>query len=193
MSIENAWERTKGENFLRTVEQINHPIRRMIVKRGIGKTVLDVGCASCIDYPDWRDAGFDYTGLDFTKKFMGRARELHPEIQLTTADASEIPLPDKSIDTVYCKDLLEHLPPEKYIAVIREMWRVTKSRMIIAFYITPREMPTRYVLADNLHYRNEYSKNDAMAVLNSLEGAKVTEVIEGIGFNNSALYVVDGI
>ncbi len=191
VSIEDAWQRTKGKNFLRNEEQLNHPIRKMMVERGVGKTVLDVGSATCVDYPAWTAAGFNYTGLDFTPKFLDAARELYPGISLIQADASKIPLEDNSMDTGAMKDVLEHLPPEKYIAVVKEMWRVANKRMIIAFYIAPINAPTKYVLIDNLHYKNRYNEAEILTLFRELPGSKISEIVKGIGFNNSSLYVVD--
>lgn len=189
--IEDAWERSKGVDFLREERQINHPIRKMMVERGVGKTVLDGGCASCISYPFWKAAGFKYTGIDFTPKFLKRARELYPGIDVIGGDLNDIPFGDKYFNTTVNKDIWEHLPPEKYMAVCNEMWRVTENRMMVAFYIAPTDKPTKYELVDNLHYKNHYNKGEVMSLLFSLEDARITDIIEDIGYNHSALYVVD--
>jgi len=191
--IETAWERSKEDYFLRTPEQMNHPVRKMIVERGIGENVLDCGCASCIDYPLWKARGFKYTGLDFTTRFLRYAESLYPEINVVGGDLNNIPYGDRQFNTCYFKDIWEHLPPEKYVAVCNEVWRVTGNRMMVAFYIAPTEKQTKYELVNDLHYKNHYNKQDVMVLLNSLDDARITDIIEGIGFNRSALYVVDRI
>jgi len=189
--MESAWERKMESYFLRTPKQINHPIRKMIIERGMGKTVLDGGCASCIDYPLWKERGFKYTGLDFTPRFLKYAKELYPEINVVGGDLANIPFGNKSFHTSVNKDIWEHQPPEKYIAVCNEVWRVTENRMMIAFYLAPWDEPTKYELVDDLFYKNHYNKQDVMVLLNSLDDARITDIIEEIGFNHSALYVVD--
>ena len=137
----------------------------------------------------WRDAGYDYTGLDFTDKFLSYGRKLYPHIKQVVADASKTSLSGNSYDTVYAKDLLEHLPPEKYKGVLAEMWRLAGKVMMVAFYIAPRDKPTRYELVKNLHYKNRYNKQEVLNEINALKPRSV-EVYEHIGYNNSALYVV---
>lgn len=186
---ETAWERTKRQDFLRVERQLNHPIRKLILENAMGNTVGDFGCASCIDYPMWRDAGYDYLGIDITAKFLNYAKKLYPEICLLHKDASDTGLRDHCFDTSYCKDLLEHLPPRKYVSVLNEMWRLTSKVMMIVFYISPKDKPTKYDVVKNLHYKNRYNKQE---ILNAIEGLnpKSVKVYEGIGYNNSALYVV---
>lgn len=188
-NIDTAWEKTKRKDFLREERQITHPIRKLILEHAVKDTVVDVGCASCIDYPMWRDAKYKYIGVDFTKKFLEYAHQLYPGIKTVNSDASDISLPDGCCNTSYCKDLLEHLPPEKYIPVIDEMWRISKNVMMIGFYIAPKNKPTEYNIVKGLHYKNHYNKQEIIEKLESLNPSKV-EIIENIGYNNSALYVV---
>lgn len=189
--IETAWERSKGTEFLREERQVNHPIRKLIVERGVGNTVLDGGCATSVDYPLWKEAGFKYTGIDFTPKFLKRARELYPEINVIGGNLEAIPFGDRCFDSTYLKDIIEHLSPEKYRQVIPELWRVTGNRMMIAFYIAPTDKPTKYELIDNLHYKNHYNKGDILNLLACLDDARIIDMIEEIGYNHSALYIVD--
>lgn len=190
MRVEDAWQKTKGEDFLREERQLSHPIRKMILNMGVGGSVLDVGCASAIDYPLWMERGFVYRGLDVTPKFIKRARELYPGILLTEGDASRMPFPDRSISSVYCKDLLEHIPPEKYKSVIMEMWRVASSRMMIALYLAPASVPEQ-IRMEQGHYFNRYNKDGFVAFLKGLPRFGSLKIIEGIGYNNSALYIID--
>lgn len=188
-NIDTAWDRTKKYDFLRVERQFNHPIRKLILENAIGNTVGDFGCASCIDYPRWKEAGFKYTGIDFTEKFLNYAKKLYPEIRLLHRDASDTGLRDRCFDTSFCKDLLEHLPPRKYVSVLNEMWRLTSKVMMVAFYFSPKDKPTRYELVKNLHYKNRYNKQEILDAINRLN-PKSVEVYENIGYNNSALYVM---
>lgn len=188
-NLDSAWQRTKGINFLREEKQISHPVRRMMLDNAVGGTVVDFGCASCIDYPMWRDAGYDYTGIDFTDKFLEYARRLYPRIKLIHSDVANVNLPDESFHTGYCKDLLEHQPPGKYVSVLEEMWRLTGCVMMVAFYISPKDKPTMYNLVKGIHYKNRYNKQEMVDAINKLKPWSLN-IVENIGYNNSALYVV---
>jgi len=189
--IDTAWERTKSKDFLRIPRQLNHPIRERIVEETVGNSVLDVGCASAIQYPFYKDSGIEYTGVDFTQKFLNYAWELYGDIDLVYADASDIPRHDRCFSTVFCKDLLEHLPPDKYKEVLSEMWRLTDKRMMIALYIKPWGKSTEYLFVKNIHYKNTYDRLELMLYVSHLEGFKECNIISDIGFNNSELWIVD--
>lgn len=46
-----------------------------------------------------------------------------------------IPFKDNSIEQVYSQDFMEHLPPEKKVFVINEIWRVLKNGGKMEHYI----------------------------------------------------------
>lgn len=187
---ESEWQRSKGREFLREERQIRHLIRKLIVQNARGGTVLDVGCASCIDYPYWNQAGVHYTGLDLTPKFLEYAESLYPGIELVEADAADIPIIDGGVCTSYCKDVLEHLPPERVKSVMSEMWRVCSQRMMIAFYIPPTNDPEE-IRFEKGHYFNRYNRGQVEGLIRGMRGFKSLEVIENVGYNNSALYIAD--
>ena len=189
---QTAWQRKKGKRFLEFEKQQNHPIRKLIVKKTIevGASVLDIGCATCNDYLLFRETPVKYYGRDFTPKFVKRAKQRFPDVDVELANVFDIPFEDNSIDVVYCKDLLEHLPPKKYKKAIKEMWRVTRKRMMIAFFKAPYNGETKYQIIRKLHWNNQYSKTDIVHAL-ILDNVADIEIIDNIGNNNSTLYVVD--
>lgn len=189
---ETAWQRKKGKKFLEFDEQINHPIRKLIVEKTVevGETVLDMACGTCNDYLLFKETPVKYYGRDFTPKFVRRGKQRFPEADVELGDVFDIPFEDNTIDVVYCKDLLEHLPPKKYVAAIKEMWRVTGKRMMIAFFLAPHIGETKYRVIRKLHWNNQYSKKDIIRAL-VLKNIKKIDITENIGQNNSALYVVD--
>ena len=192
MTIEMAWENRNWVDFLRYDEQINHPIREMIASHGLGGSVIDTGCGTCIDYPLWHARGFAYTGLDFTPSFLNDAKILYPGINTVLADAADTGLPDRGFNTVFCKDLLEHLPPGRCEVVVWEMWRITDKRMMLGFFLAPTDALTEYGMVETgPHWMNCYNKADFIELLKRLPSANLTEIIEDIGYNHSALYIID--
>jgi len=186
------WEDKAPQDFLRTDEQLKHPIRRMIVEKvaEVGSSALDVGSGTCIDYPLFDEAGVDYVAIDITPKFLKYARGLHP-IKAIRGDGLHLPIKSESFDVAYCKDLLEHLPWGAYRLLLWEMWRVARRRIIIAFFKAPRRGRTRYYIHPKGYFLNTYDKDEIKGFLTSLPDFGALRITEGIGFNKSALYVVD--
>lgn len=140
---ENWWTQrppSMYEQFLQYERQLSHPVRQRVAEeaKSIGGRVLDVGCASCIDYEWITQAGLSYTGVDGTNEFLDVARTSN----VHWANARELPFSDDSFETVYCKDLLEHQPPTMdgsrgYELIVRELWRVTGTLMILVCGLAP--------------------------------------------------------
>jgi len=169
---EKYWANVPDEFMLVEVQR-THPIRSLMAEEAkIGENVLDVACGQCISYPFFRIAGLKYVGLDLTKKFIDSSKEMYPGIELHEANALNMPFADDSFDTVCCKDLLEHLKPQDAQSLIREMWRVTKLKMMIAFFLPPWDKPASIVLLDGLngpYYHNQYNEHDIMAIFKDLK------------------------
>lgn len=186
-----GWKK-KGKKFLEFEKQVNHPIRRLIAKKTakVGKTVLDVGCATCSDYPLHFKHGIKYMGRDITQQFIERAKRRFPRVDVAYGDVLNLDFEDNSVDVVYCKDVLEHLPPETYKTAIKEMHRVSRKRVMLGFFLAPWNGETEYRVLKKLHWNNRYSKEDILKAISKHKPKKI-EVVEDIGYNKSALYVVD--
>lgn len=110
----------------------NHPGRRRVfelIKASGSQSVLEVACGIGVDYPLYKEAGIQYLGVDVTPKFVEEAKRngVPAEVQ----DARNLPYPDNSFDSVYCKDLFIHLPPNVWRIVLAELARVAKKQVII--------------------------------------------------------------
>ena len=165
--------------MLGAVQRI-HPIRSLMAEEAkIGENVLDVACGQCIGYPFFIMAGLKYVGIDLTKKFIDASREMYPGIKLHEANALNMPFDDASFDTVCCKDLLEHLNPQDVPSVIREMWRVAKLKMMMAFFIPPWDKPSLISIIDGPYgpyYQNQYNKQDILTMIENLEDVDEVDI-----------------
>jgi len=182
------WKEVANIDHMRTPKQLTHPIRGKIVTEitKVGGSVLDVGCATAVDYPLFKEAGVKYTGIDVIEKFVKRAKEHYPEADIRLGDAFNLQFADGSYDVVYCKDLLEHLPPEGYKTVVREMWRVARRMMMIAFYIPPADDKTVYQKSSGGFFVNHYYRGEILDFIRGLGGdLEIIKTIDGC-----SLYVV---
>ena len=130
---EEFWETEVPRDFMRLEWQFDHPARLKVYQmlKLVGGSILDVGCATGIDYPHFKKMGMKYTGIDITRKFVDRFKELHPEADVRLGTALSLPFPDKHFTVVYAAGVIQHLHPDDYPKGIQEMWRVCRKILIL--------------------------------------------------------------
>jgi len=187
------WDRKSNQNWLRHKKQINHDIRRIIADKMLNlgcKTAIDVGSATCIDYPLYKNRDIDYTGLDITRKFLARATKLYPDIKTIHGNILKNEINDGMFDGAYCKDLIEHIPPEYYKQAISQIWRMSKKVAMFGFFIPPTSKPDDFVFHKKGYWINHYNKEKLVKFMESLDGFDQLDILDNIGYNNSSLFIV---
>ena len=192
---EKGWRGFSPSTFLRKNQpQIEHPIRQIIFEEAVksGKTVLDAGCGSCIDYPRYKKHGIKYTGVDITKHFIEYAKSIYPEIDVRFGSVLALPFKNESYDAVYCKSVLVHMHPNDIENAIKELWRVARNKMMLAFERTPtNEAPLIITEPKKRFYVNRYNEEELKKIIRELNGFKNLIIKTKIGYNNMALYIVE--
>lgn len=191
---EEWWDETAPINFRRhnSAMKKSHETNKEIVGAvaEVGGSVLDVGCATGITYEYIKPTGIEYVGVDFTEKFLVWARELNPEIDVRIGSAFDLPFPDGSFSTVFCKAVLEHQHPDDYPKIVREMARVAEKQVIIGFFMAPRGKTTILLTKKEGLYANRYGKKEVVDLIESLDGFKSLRIIEDLGPRKDAVYIV---
>lgn len=176
---EKWWEVTNPRvvgNFMRGIDPHQQPIRCRIRDESlkVGNSVLDVGCATCIDYPLFHEAGAYYVGVDFTRRFLIASSKYALDVPVVQGDARKLPFKNEAFNSVYCKDLLVHLPPKAYEQVLKEMWRVTRKLVMIGFFGHSVDVATdlKYLISEPgthgpVHW-SYYPKAEIIRVVSSL-------------------------
>ena len=90
------------------------------------KSVLDCGCGIGLDYQPLSQ--LKYFGVDITPKFIVEAQRLGVPCQ--EANVLCLPFRNKSYETVYCRNLLLHLPPDQVFNALDEMLRVAAKQVV---------------------------------------------------------------
>lgn len=98
-------------------------------------SMLELG--SCFGFFSLLSAGhLEVTASDLTPNTVGLLARVAPRLgrrlDTVVCDAARVPRPDASFDTVVALHLLEHLPPEHGRAVLQEMQRVARRRVVVA-------------------------------------------------------------
>ena len=113
-----------------------------------GNVCLDVGCGEGRHtLATYLVDGVHALGIDLSEQDLGtaaqRIEDMTPhtpggEISFAAGDATNLPLPDGSVDAAIASEILEHIP--NYLAVLEELWRVLKpgGRLCIS---VPRQWP----------------------------------------------------
>lgn len=134
-----------GFHFLRSHTWQHHVLRVAIndLKRLIGEplpqggSLLDVGCGQGKSFRLLRDAfqpirtlGLDADPHSIDLSRAEAARE-GVNVELFTADCAQIPLPDASVDVVFCHQTFHHLVEQD--RALAEFWRVLKPGGLLLF------------------------------------------------------------
>lgn len=89
-----------------------------------GQRILDAGCARGRFTRHIAKTGAQVFGVDLTWTFVQSAKTTIPAATFTSGSLSALPFADNTFDSVYCVEVLEHLPDTRL--ALSEMARVIK-------------------------------------------------------------------
>ena len=104
-----------------------------------GETICDAGCGYTFYLHDlMRRCGpsGSFVGIDFSSVALAQSRELavgYPNAHLALADMLHLPMPDNSVDRVFCAETLPYLLGDIEKA-LKELSRVTKKEVIFSLH-----------------------------------------------------------
>lgn len=102
---------------------------------GLSGALLDVPCGTGRFFPIYKELGFRVLGLDISEDMLHQARVKDPNAQLAVADfAKGLPIADKVADVTVCSQFLKFLTEPELAAAIRELGRVTKTRILASLF-----------------------------------------------------------
>jgi ubiquinone/menaquinone biosynthesis C-methylase UbiE len=108
---------------------------RAIPLQSPSATLLEIGCSSGFysEVVDIAGLPINYSGCDYSDAFIRLAKEKHPLIDFSVADATALHYKDRSFDVVVSGCCLLHIP--EYVKAVEETVRV--ARDFVIFHRTP--------------------------------------------------------
>ncbi len=100
-----------------------------------GGSVLELGCCFgflSLQLADTARVTASDVSLNTVRLLTSVAPRLGHRIETIICDAARVPRPDASYDTVLAIHLLEHLEPDHGLAVLQEMLRLARRRIVVA-------------------------------------------------------------
>lgn len=98
-------------------------------------TFLDVGAGPSPILAGYvRSKGGEYIGLDLNIEALAQLKKTIPDLEVVQGDSLNLPFEESSIDHLFQRFVLIHLPPEKQLLSIKELIRVARhSATIVEF------------------------------------------------------------
>lgn len=127
----------------------------LIMAHFAAESVLDAGCNFGVLQMWLRRAAYmwDYVGVDSNPHAVAYGRALHNDVK--SGNLYVLDFPDRSIDVVVVKDVIEHL---KDFTALGEALRVARRGVIVATYLPWVDGPGKIRKQPEGYYTNVYSK-----------------------------------
>ena len=132
--LEGYEEFTRGKLSVVKAKQLN----MLELKKGL--TLLEVGFGRGELLYHCAQKGSKITGVDFSPDALEIARHTlreFPDIDIRLARCTDLPFEDNSFHRVFAGDVIEHVPYEQAMLMLREMYRVLKPGGFMLIHTTP--------------------------------------------------------
>jgi SAM-dependent methyltransferase len=139
LDLQRSYDRVAGdyaERFLHELE--SKPLDRALLDRfaqAIQRRgpVCDLGCGPGHIARYLSDRGVDAFGLDLSPRMVELARAAHPGISFRQGDMTALDVEDRAWAGIAAFYSLIHVPPERHVAVLRELRRVLQPGGLLLF------------------------------------------------------------
>jgi len=140
--VEGYEEFKNGElSFIKTkqLNMLNIADGMTVLETGFGRGELLYHCAK---------RGAKVAGVDLSVDAVEIAKEVlrdFPTADIRVADVTCLPYGENTFDRVFAGDVLEHLPFENGVKMLKEMYRVLKPRGIMLIHTSPNNIFTKWI------------------------------------------------
>jgi len=100
------------------------------------ESLLDLGCGKAAHLEQHQPEL--YTGIDVSAAVIDHCRRTHPKARFYCASLHDLAwVKSERFDTVVCGDVMEHIPPEQVLPVLREIARLQAGRWCFLIALAP--------------------------------------------------------
>lgn len=113
-----------NRDLFKNIKYLNDLISRLSNNKA---KILDLGCGCGIPIDKYLlEKDFEVTGVDISEEQINLAKNNLPEGDFFVGDMSEINFPDNSFDAVTSFYAIFHLPREKHLSVLKNIFSILK-------------------------------------------------------------------
>lgn len=152
----DAMDALYRKNFGLTRSELN---REFIGGMDRASRILEVGTNTGVQLQLLQNMGFQRLhGIDVQAHALEKARQLMPGVELTPAEASDIPFGDGFFDMVFTSGVLIHISPKNIASAIREIHRCSRRYIWGYEYFAADYTPIHYHGRDDLMWKANFPK-----------------------------------
>jgi SAM-dependent methyltransferase len=167
------------------MEQVDYALVDFVSEHA-GHSVVDLGCGLGGYSKVLADRGFELRGFDVVPEYVERARELG--VRADVYDGERLPLEDRSVDTVFLLEVIEHL--EDPAPLLAEARRVARGSVLVT---TPNctqdfgRVPVEFSHMLDVDHRQFFTEASLTALLEGVFGSCQVEQVAPIDRNLAGL------
>ena len=167
------------------MEQVDYALVDFVSEHA-GHSVVDLGCGLGGYSKVLADRGFDVRGFDVVPEYVERARELG--VRADVYDGERLPLEDRSVDTVFLLEVIEHL--EDPAPLLAEARRVARGSVLVT---TPNctqdfgRVPVEFSHMLDVDHKQFFTEASLTALLEGVFGSCRVEQVSPIDRNLAGL------
>ena len=142
-TLDNARDYYHGKAAARYEEQRTGKAKWRVEQRHFEAAIKEVRGGKVLDVPvgtgrflEWyRHCGLEVVGVDYSNAMLAIARAAHPWAALEQGDVAALRFGDGEFDAVVCARLLHLVATHEVAPIMRELFRVAKSHVILTTYL----------------------------------------------------------
>jgi SAM-dependent methyltransferase len=167
------------------MEQVDYALVDFVSQHA-GHSVVDLGCGLGGYSKVLADRGFDVRGFDVVPEYVDRARQLG--VRADVYDGERLPLEDRSVDTVFLLEVIEHL--DDPAPLLAEARRVARGSVLVT---TPNctqdfgRVPVEFSHMLDVDHRQFFTEASLTALLDGVFGRCDVEQVAPIDRNLAGL------